>query len=186
TGERRPPALLRRGKNRGKPNTRTKPDEGPATVRALLRERVLDFVRDFPEALKPDAQAEPHRPLPGGRRARPVSEEELAFAGKQLKHGEKQLYRLIAENDRRLFDGAAACRHCHTEQTDPNKRPDGLPDFGKPFIPTRWFDHAIFNHERHRMLQCGECHPGATTSKTEKDVLMPAVANCRSCHHAGG
>jgi hypothetical protein len=156
------------------PVAHPKPGEGPETVRALLRERLVGFSQRFPAAVQPGALAGSGRPLPGSRRGRLATDAELNWASARL-----------AEAERRLFDGAGGCGQCHQEKSD-RKRTNGLPDYGRPSIPRRWFDHAVFNHERHRMLQCTECHRGATTSKTAKDVLMPAVADCRSCHHAGG
>jgi hypothetical protein len=150
--------------------------ETARTVRALLRELYLDFARRFPAALAPGARAEPERPLPGSWRGRPVSDKELNWLQGQVNHGE-----------RLLFDGPGGCRRCHEEKAGPAGRSDGLPDFVKPDIPMRWFNHSVFNHEAHRMLTCTECHPGnpawkSEDSKAKLDMLLPKLADCRRCH----
>jgi len=49
----------------------------------------------------------------------------------------------------------------------------------------RWLPHADFNHDRHQMLACTECHAGALTSHETADILVPGIATCEKCHHAG-
>jgi len=44
------------------------------------------------------------------------------------------------------------------------------------YMPNGWFDHAA-----HTQTRCSECH-AAATSQSSSDVLLPRVAECRSCH----
>ncbi|MDP9056878.1 MAG: cytochrome c3 family protein [Pseudomonadota bacterium] len=44
------------------------------------------------------------------------------------------------------------------------------------YMPNGWFDHAA-----HSQTRCSECH-AAATSQSSTDVLLPRVAECRSCH----
>jgi hypothetical protein len=44
---------------------------------------------------------------------------------------------------------------------------------------------ADFNHERHQILKCTECHAGALTSHETPDILLPGIAICAKCHHSG-
>ncbi len=45
-----------------------------------------------------------------------------------------------------------------------------------------WMPRAQFNHQSHKTTDCLECHNGANVSKKSSDVLMPAIAECRTCH----
>ncbi|MDE2300987.1 MAG: cytochrome c3 family protein [Sphingomonadales bacterium] len=44
------------------------------------------------------------------------------------------------------------------------------------YLPDGWFDH-----EAHRQTRCAECH-AAANSASASDVLLPRLAECRSCH----
>ena len=46
-----------------------------------------------------------------------------------------------------------------------------------------WFTAATFNHGAHATMSCDSCH-AARFSKTNADVLMPKIAECRECHAA--
>jgi hypothetical protein len=146
------------------------PGQKPDAVRAALRERFLDFARAHSQVWKPGGKAEEAPfPLPG-RRERPPLEGDLAWANEQMQQAE-----------RALFDGPGGCRHCHQEK--PGARINGLPDLGIPTIPPRWLKDSVFSHERHRMMACTDCHPGAAASTKADDVLMPRVADCKTCHN---
>jgi hypothetical protein len=66
------------------------------------------------------------------------------------------------------------------------KDPQQAPRVEKPGIPDRWLPHSDFNHEKHGVVSCVECHRLAPTSKETADVLLPSVTECQSCHHEGG
>lgn len=81
-----------------------------------------------------------------------------------------------------------ACQLCHTVN------PLGVDDveFGpafeviKPNIPTVWMTAARFNHGTHEEVSCEECHKAGDISVRDStkttDILMPGIADCRSCH----
>ncbi len=46
-----------------------------------------------------------------------------------------------------------------------------------------WFAAATFNHGAHATMSCDSCHT-ARFSKTNAEVLMPKIAECRECHAA--
>ena len=91
-----------------------------------------------------------------------------------------------------LCDHEGGCRLCHA--FDPKaKSPDRLiPEIAKPRIPERWFAYARFNHDRHKMWACGQCHidslTGKSVDKSEStgDVLIPKIETCFKCHTAAG
>jgi hypothetical protein len=119
------------------------------------------------------APAMPVRGIPGSRRAPPVTPEQLGWVDFQLWHAE-----------RTLFDGADGCRRCHTETSVPFSRPHGLPEYEQPTMKDRWYKKSRFDHHRHRMLNCLECHTQAAASTTEKTVMLPGVATCQRCHNS--
>jgi hypothetical protein len=154
-----------------KPAPHPTPAEGPETVRAALRERLTELIQNAPGLV--GAEGLPaSRPVPGSRRAEPLTGEQWDWTNRQLGHLERV-----------LFDGAGGCQYCHQEVTNPERRPNGLPAYRVSAIPSRWFPHGVFRHDSHRMLTCGECHPAAN-SKQSSDVLMPAIDNCRACHNS--
>jgi hypothetical protein len=157
----------------GKPVPHPAAGQGPATVRALLRDRFLDFAQANPRATGAvDPEATLPRPLPGMRRGEPATRPQLLWSERQLQDAE-----------RLLFDGADGCRRCHHEH---KPRLHGLPNYGKPEIPARWFKSSRFSHRSHVMLRCVACHEQAQTSTQTKDILMPKIADCRTCHDREG
>lgn len=49
-------------------------------------------------------------------------------------------------------------------------------------LTATWMPRARFDHGSHRTSECLTCHKGADRSKTSANVLMPAIAECRTCH----
>jgi hypothetical protein len=145
--------------------------ETPERVRSALRERLTRFVQANREFLGPQAAGEAGRPVPGSRRAEPVTPEQYAWVNEQL-----------GQAERLLFDGRGGCQHCHQEKGAADARPNGLPEYRPSALRDRWFDHAVFSHDSHRMLDCLQCHAGAAASASADDVLLPRIETCRECH----
>jgi hypothetical protein len=74
-----------------------------------------------------------------------------------------------------------ACKECHV--VDTNARP--LPRVTWTPIPARWLPHGRFQHLDHPS-DCRQCHAAAADSTVAADVLLPAIAICRTCHGGGG
>jgi hypothetical protein len=74
-----------------------------------------------------------------------------------------------------------ACKECHV--VDTNARP--LPRVTWTPIPARWLPHGRFQHLDHPG-DCRQCHGAAADSTVAADVLLPAIAICRTCHGGGG
>lgn len=51
-----------------------------------------------------------------------------------------------------------------------------------PVIPRDWLPEARFSHGKHAAVDCETCHRGVRASVKTSDVLMPALADCTSCH----
>lgn len=147
--------------------------ESPAAVRAGLRDRLTELIRSDlgPQLLDPRRQkAAPRFPYPP--ESAPVAERQFAWVGNQL-----------AESERILFDGAGGCKYCHTVEEPAASRADGLPVLSLSNIRDRWWDHAKFKHDTHRMLNCEECHKARNSTKTA-DILLPGIDLCAKCHDA--
>ena len=74
-----------------------------------------------------------------------------------------------------------ACKECHV--VDTNARP--LPRVTWTPIPARWLPNGRFQHLDHPG-DCRQCHGAAADSTVAADVLLPAIAVCRTCHGGGG
>ena len=81
---------------------------------------------------------------------------------------------LVAINRALAPDGV--CGECHIPTTT-NGRPDVMPvNLRDHYLVNGWFDH-----DAHTQEECTTCHK-ADTSGTSNDVLLPALATCRTCH----
>ena len=74
------------------------------------------------------------------------------------------------------------CKQCHALNLLPGQT---LPHVTEARITQRWMPHARFDHDAHRGFSCTGCHPGALVSKETSDVLVPNLANCKTCHAPG-
>jgi len=88
------------------------------------------------------------------------------------------------------------CAYCHKVDRDAMPWPKVV----NARIPERWFDHAEFDHKKHRLVKCESCHSGfgwrSDGSANEKklvsvnpyesteteDILIPGIETCRNCH----
>lgn len=75
----------------------------------------------------------------------------------------------------------AGCAYCHAV----TPKEQGGFSVEPPRIPDVWMPHARFHHESHRQMACTDCHP-ATSSHETRDVLLPKLSNCISCHSPQG
>lgn len=82
----------------------------------------------------------------------------------------------------------AGCAVCHDVKPDSS----GAPTLTKPVLVDRWMPQARFNHAKHQVdpltqekLDCNRCHR-ALVSRETSDVLMPAKADCVTCHSPKG
>jgi len=73
------------------------------------------------------------------------------------------------------------CALCHEVQPVAN----AAPFIAKPVFVDRWMPQAKFDHNKHKSVQCNDCHH-ATQSRLTSDVLMPGIASCVTCHSPKG
>ena len=68
------------------------------------------------------------------------------------------------------------CGECHTPMMK-----NGKPAVVPVTLPSRYMAQGWFDHAAHKQTQCTACHT-APTSTTATDVLLPKLAECRTCH----
>jgi hypothetical protein len=73
------------------------------------------------------------------------------------------------------------CKLCH----DPQSRPGAAPFIAKPVLVERWMPQSPFDHAKHKMVACEDCHH-AKQSQLTSDVLMPGIEDCKTCHSPKG
>jgi hypothetical protein len=154
------------------------PHDKPEVVQTFLIQKYSDYFATHPGALS-EAVA-PERILPGKMKLPlPVPHNRQEWMDQQI---------MLA--DILLFD--KGCKLCHVmiEGQETEGQPAGgktpLPMVAKSSIPARWFQHAEFNHDSHRLLTCTACHNRTPESRQTADILLPGIASCRSCHEDSG
>ncbi|MEH3101180.1 cytochrome c3 family protein [Sphingomonas adhaesiva] len=81
---------------------------------------------------------------------------------------------------RAVFSPGGACYDCHV--VEPPARAGSLAFRIRPVVQqTRYFAHGWFDHRAHAGETCASCH-AAPTSTSARDVLLPKIAQCRTCH----
>jgi len=144
------------------------PHDEPELIRVFLRGWFLNYVREHPEDM-----TEP--PAPSHHRR---------FTNYLFLRAEQPMLEWVDDRlsmmERHIYNDKALCARCHVQDW----RFDGsaLPDIAPPSVPQRWFTRASFDHERHRVLSCAECHEKAATSQDTKDILLPGIETCVKCH----
>lgn len=143
------------------------PHDTPVAVHAYLVKKFQDYIAAHPAELREPVStiALPARPIPVSPRV---------YSPPQQWVNAK-----VAEAEELLW--GKTCKECHT--LIPNG--SGLPKVAESRITSRWFQHAVFDHNQHRLVNCESCHTTARTSQNTSDVLLPSIHICVECHHAG-
>jgi hypothetical protein len=163
------------------------PHKEPAVVRAVLRDRLVDFAQKNAVVSSQGAPIEAPRPLPW-KPASAVSERQWSWTMEQGKQAEGLLFMNKQWSKTEPLTG---CIHCHFEKKS-NERVDGLPVFQETKIPQHWHQQSVFSHGAHRMMSCTGCHDRnaagvkVADSKTAEDVLLPTIQSCQECHGPAG
>jgi hypothetical protein len=121
--------------------------------------------------LRPLGESRDQRNLPGAQENAPA----------QVLSPAEWVQRRTARAEKLLW--SKNCRICH-ESTEGGG--EALPTSVKAIIPSRWFPHAEFDHEAHRMMSCTSCHTKISQSRVTADVNLPGIKLCRDCHKQGG
>ena len=126
---------------------------------------------DIPQMLAQLSMARPVQAL-GTSRARPGDFGRSNYASGGVYHANFRLTGVAAQ----AMAPNGICGECHKPQMNGGKLSVRPVTLVSRYMPNGWFDHAA-----HTQTRCAECH-AAATSQSSSDVLLPKVAECRSCH----
>jgi hypothetical protein len=144
------------------------PHDKPEVVQEFLVQKYSDYFASHPGALSETVA--PERMLPGKMKLPlPVPHTRQEWMDQQVMLADVLLF-------------GKGCKLCHVV-TEGNGQ---LPMVAKSSIPARWFLHADFNHDSHRLLTCTACHDRTPESRETADILLPGIASCRTCHQDSG
>lgn len=135
-------------------------------------------------------EAKVSRPFPGKIPEKALTPDRKKLVDSNLERARKDLF---------LGGKNRNCTLCHTLERDKKlEKEEGVLSW-KEFsilpgtIPQIWYEHALFDHSKHRAVDCRECHaaayglkpdgaqnPGA--SRIQGDVMIPDLDNCVQCH----
>jgi hypothetical protein len=168
------------------------PGQGPEVVRAALRDRLMRLVHDYPGLVGSPTPAD-DRGVPGPPGERDVGEREWRWVDEKAGEAERLVFwnAQAPRVEEQLFAHSGGCRYCHVAQQP--QRAGELPVFEKPNMPARWLVRSHFSHERHRMMDCQECHrqagrdapAGEVLALPGKEMMLPGKDLCARCHAPG-
>ena len=145
------------------------PHDTPQVIHSFLVRKFQEYIASHSSELRIAAPV-PERDLP--QRPLPV-----AF---RILTQQQWVDLKVAESEELLW--RKTCAQCHALSF--NSR-SSLPVVASSSITPRWFQHAVFDHDTHKLLECAQCHVKAPTSQESSDVLIPGIQTCQTCHHAG-
>ncbi len=142
------------------------PHDTPEVIHAFLAQKFQQYIAAHPSEVRETV------PVPGlPQKPQPVAVRVLT--------PQQWVAERVAESEQLLY--GKTCKQCHALSFAPGA---ALPAVAKSNITPRWMPHANFNHDRHQMVACTECH-AALASRETSDVLLPGIATCERCHHSG-
>jgi hypothetical protein len=163
------------------------PHETPEKVHAFVVKKLTEYIAAHPEALREPVSTVmlPTRPIPVSPRvysppqewiqAKAAEDEQLLW-GKTCKQCHAVNFATPAASSPATESAPAQPTHAQTA---------AIPAVAKSNITPRWFQHAVFDHDQHRLVTCESCHTRARTSQETADVLLPSIKTCQDCHHSG-
>lgn len=159
------------------------PHDTTQVVRVFLLKKFQEYVSAHPGELRVTRQ--PERDLAG----KPLSPEVRVLTSAQW------VAERTADAEELLW--RKTCKQCHSYETPTTTRrvangdseastgAPSLPEIAAAGITEKWLPHAKFDHDAHRGFSCASCHPKALSSTATSDVLVPGIANCKTCHALG-
>ncbi len=145
------------------------PHDTPEVIHAFLMQKFQQYISTHPAEVRETV------PVPGlPQKPQPVAVRVLT--------PQQWVDERVAESERLLY--GKTCKQCHALSFSSGGAGAALPVVAKSNITPRWMPHANFNHDRHQMVVCTECH-ATLTSRETSDILLPGIATCEKCHHSG-
>jgi hypothetical protein len=144
------------------------PHDKPEVIHPFVVTRLQAYIAAHPADLR--VPRDPSRDLP----------EEPIPADYRMLTPPQWVAERAAEDEELLW--RKTCKQCHTLLAGEGTP---LPKIAPANITARYMPHANFDHSQHGLIDCAGCHAAATNSQQSSDVLLPGIATCRTCHHAG-
>lgn len=151
------------------------PHDTPEAVHAFVLKKLNEYIAAHPEQLRESVSTVmlPTKPIP---------------VSPKVYSSPQQWVAAKAAEDEQLLWGKT-CKQCHALDFRRAEAATGsltsLPAVADSKILVRWFQHAVFSHDQHRLVNCESCHARALKSQETSDVLLPSIQTCRQCHHPG-
>ena len=156
--------------------TESVPHDTPEVVRAFVVRKMTEYIATHPEELREPVSTImlPTKPLPVSPRVYSPAQQWVEAK--------------VAEAEQLLW--GKTCKQCHAlnfiTRAGVNVASTAtLPVVEKSNITMHWFQHAVFDHDQHRLVNCESCHTRALNSQETADVLLPSIQICQQCHHSG-
>ncbi len=150
------------------------PHVQPEAIRTVLHGVLSEYIELHPdELMKDENQPRSRRPMMQAPKSKEVTNQLiLNWVSKKRGLIEQELYR-----------AAKRCLLCHALEPGPDAADvRSLPVVSPRPIPARWLMHASFDHEKHRVLDCQQCHAQASDNTNQAEVMLPSIETCRKCH----
>jgi hypothetical protein len=144
------------------------PHDKPDVVHTFVVKKFQEYIAAHPAEVR--VVRDPQRDLTG----KPVSPEIRVFTPAQW------VAERTADAEELLW--RKTCKQCHALSA---VKDASRPHVAEANLTERWMPQARFDHDAHRGFSCVGCHPGALASKETSDVLVPPLANCKTCHAPG-
>jgi hypothetical protein len=144
------------------------PHDKPEVIHPFVTAKLQAYIAAHPADLR--VPRDPSRDLP----------EKAIPADYRLLSPPEWVAERTAEDEELLW--RKTCKQCHTLLLDAGAT---LPKIAPSNFTARYMPRANFDHSQHGLVDCTSCHATATTSQQSSDVLLPDIATCRACHHAG-
>jgi len=163
------------------------PHTTPELIRGLLRERLTNYYENNESNL---SGTRPSR-LPTKPQSRQGSTNRDKWMSEKLQAIEAQIF----TSDQSSIESSASssCQLCHKVSIERSESQGNPPlwSIEPPKIPEKWLQHARFDHARHQLMDCTDCHYtddindgriSAVDSTTSKHILLPSIKTCQECH----
>jgi transcription elongation factor Elf1 len=165
------------------------PHDKPEIVHAFVVKKLQDYIEAHTSEVR--VTRDPDRALAG----KPLLPEVRILTPAQW------VSERAAEDEELLW--RKTCKECHILKNVPARQANAagldatpslsvarsaiayLPEVAASNTTVRWMPHARFDHDAHRGFTCMSCHQKAVTSTEVRDVLLPGIAVCQTCHAPG-
>lgn len=148
------------------------PHDKPEVVHAFLVKKFQEYIAAHPAELH--VARDPSRDLTG----KPLQPEVRVLTPAQW------VTERTADAETLLW--RKTCKQCHSlHYVLLILGGSSLPQISPAGIKEQWLPHAKFDHDAHRGFSCVGCHERALASTETSDILVPGIANCKTCHAPG-